>query len=321
MNKSLLEQIRLKISQAESILITSHVRPDGDAVSSTLAFGIALQDHGKNIQMVLADGVPSALRFLDGWEQIQKTPQDSPDLIITLDCADRDRIGAAVGEETQIGINIDHHATNTQFGRLNLVDAGAVATCSILADIFPALGLQITTEIAEVLLAGILTDSQGFRTLNTNADSLRIAADLIDSGVNLSALYNRALGRRSLEAIRYWGIGLSHLQNKNGIVWTSLSIKDRQSVGYQGRDDADLISVLSSIEGARVAIVIIEQDSNTVKVSWRGKAGTDVSQMAASFGGGGHVAAAGAMVAGSLQEVEQKVIEATTIAFENVVVV
>ena len=317
MNNLTLEQIRQKISQAESILITSHVRPDGDAVSSTLAFGIALQENGKEVQMVLADGVPTALRFLTGWEHIRKASPDSPNLVIALDSADRDRIGAAVDEETEIDINIDHHTTNTQFGRLNLVESGVVATCAILAEIFPALGLQITPKIAEILLAGILTDSQGFRTLNTTADSLRIAADLIDSGANLSALYEQALGRHSIEATRYWGVGLSKLQNKNGIVWVSLSIEDRNSVGYRGRDDAELVNVLASIENAKIAIVIIEQDAKTAKVSWRGQAGVDVSQIAASFGGGGHVAAAGAMIAGSLHEVEGKVIEATVNAAMN----
>lgn len=320
MNKELLEQIRQELHHADSILLVSHVRPDGDAVSSVLALGFALQEIGKEVQMALIDGVPTALRFISGWEQIRKAAQGEPGLIITLDSADRDRIGAVLDEETSIDINIDHHATNTQFGRLNLIVSDSVATCAILADIFPTLNLPLTPTIAEILLTGILTDSQGFRTLNTNAEALRIAADLVDMGANLSELYDQALSRRSLEATRYWGAGLSRLQHKNGIVWASLSIEDRKAVGYRGRDDAELVNVLSAIEGARIAIIFIEQDTKTVKVSWRGQAGVDVSRIAAQFGGGGHVAAAGAMVNGSLAEVEINVVRATANAFENVAI-
>jgi phosphoesterase RecJ-like protein len=318
MNKGVLEQISQELSRADHILLVSHVRPDGDAVSSILALGFALQEIGKNVQMVLADGVPTALRFLAGWEQVLKTAHGPFDLVVALDSADQERIGAVIDEETSIDINIDHHATNTNFGRLNLVIPDSVATCAILADIFSELELPITQPIAEILLTGILTDSQGFRTLNTNADALRISAGLVELGANISKLYDQALVHRSLEATRYWGAGLSRLQSENGIVWVSLSIEDRKAVGYRGRDDADLINVLSAIDGNRIAVIFIEQDAKTVKVSWRGQAGEDVSRIAVKFGGGGHTAAAGAMVEGSLEEVENKVIKATTNAFEKV---
>jgi phosphoesterase RecJ-like protein len=101
--------------------------------------------------------------------------------------------------------------------------------------------------------------------------------------------------------------------SQDQIAWTTLSLADRKAAQYHGRDDADLINVLISIEGVEIAVVFIQQDENTVKVSWRGKSGVDVSQVAAQFGGGGHKAAAGAMVSGQLDEVESRVIEATKV--------
>lgn len=321
MNKQQLENVHQELQRANRILLVSHVRPDGDAVSSILGLGLALQDKGIEVQMVLADGVPAALRFLSGSEQVQKAALDPYDLVIALDCADRERMGTVIDEEVPVDINIDHHDTNTQFGRFNLVFADSVATCAALAEIFPALELSITQPIAEILLTGILTDSQGFRTLNTNAEALHISAELIELGANISELYDQALVHRTLEATRYWGAGLSRLQLENGIVWTSLSIEERKAVGYHGRDDADLINVLSAIDGNRVAVIFVEQDAKKVKVSWRGQAGEDVARIAAQFGGGGHTAAAGAMVVGSLEEVENKVIEATARSIEMIAVV
>lgn len=321
MSKNVIDQIRQEIHGAEKILLVSHVRPDGDAISSILALGVALKDFGKYVQMALADGVPTGLRFLDGWDEIVKNAKEPFGLVISLDCADRERLGEVIDEDVTVDINIDHHATNTLFGGINLIESDSVATCAVLAGILPQLDLPISTQIAELLLTGILTDSQGFRTLNTNAEALRISADLVDHGANMAELYDQALSRRSLVAMRYWGVGLSRLQHENGIVWISLSIEDRKAAGYPGRDDAELVNVLSVIEGARIAVILIEQDPRNVKVSWRGQAGVDVSQIAARFGGGGHVAAAGAMVEGSLEEVEQKIIQATKDVFESVAAV
>jgi phosphoesterase RecJ-like protein len=122
------------------------------------------------------------------------------------------------------------------------------------------------------------------------------------------------LTRKTYQAARYWGAGLSQLQFDGQIVWTVLSCEDRRAVEYPGRDDADLVNILSAIEGADVAVLFIEQDHEKVKVSWRSRNGLDVSQLARQFGGGGHLAAAGAMVSGNLQEVTEKVIQATKAA-------
>jgi len=161
----------------------------------------------------------------------------------------------------------------------------------------------------------MVTDTIGFRTSNVSPDVLRVAAGLMEHGADLSAVYYSALVQHSYPAVCYWGAGLSRLQSESGLVWTSLSLADRRAVGYKGRDDADLINVLSTIEEAEIAIVFIEQSAGRVKISWRvcGQASTglDVSVVAQIFGGGGHRAASGAEVDGSLEDVQANVLEET----------
>ncbi len=314
MNEAVLGKLGQRIEQAGRILIVSHERPDGDAVSSVLALGLALQEENKQAVMALADGVPIALRFLPGSEQIVKKAEGEFDLIIVLDCGSQDRVGGILNGYSHVDVNIDHHASNPLFGEINLVDGDAVSTTEILAQCFPVLGLNITKTIASLLLAGILIDSQGFQTANTNPSSLRISADLIEQGADLQTLFFDAITRKTYEAVNYWGFGLSKLKRDRCMVWTSLSLHDRKAVNYSGRDDADLVNILSAIDGAEVAIIFVEQDNQHVKVSWRAKSDFDVSRVAQQFGGGGHVAAAGAMISGQLQEVEEKVIQATRIA-------
>lgn len=318
MNEAILNQVRERLNEAQRIVIFSHVRPDGDAVGSLLGLGLALQELGKDVQMVLEDGVPSPFRHLHGIQQIRKKPEGSFDMVILVDCADLNRVGESANGYLSPDLNIDHHITNMRFGKINLVDVNAAATSQILAENMESLGLPLTKSIADALLTGIITDTLGFRTINMTPGVLRVAADLMEVGGDLPHLYTTALIRRSYEAARYWGAGLIKLQREGPILWTSLSLRDRQEANYPGRDDADLINILASIDGVEVAMIFVEQANRRVKISWRAQPGLDVSVIAAQFGGGGHMAAAGAEVEGSLQQVQEKVLEATRALFMNV---
>jgi phosphoesterase RecJ-like protein len=305
-------KIKHRIREAGSILVTSHIRPDGDAIGSSLALTLALLEAGKQVQVVLTDGLPKNFRHLPGSELVKKRADGEFDLIICLDCSDLARVGKALDGYGPPDIVIDHHATNDAFGTLNLIDTEAVATASVLIRSMRGWGLIINEPIAVNLMTGIVTDSIGFRTPNTNSEALRQAAELLELGVDMSNLYFLSLLRQTFPAAKYWGTGLTNLQMADGIVWTRLTLSDRKAAGYCGNDDADLINVLTSIDEAKIAIVLVEQNKNKTKISWRAmKPGMDVSQIACQFGGGGHKAAAGAEVAGSLQEVQERVLEAT----------
>lgn len=314
MDNELLAQIRDRFASVSSILLTSHVRPDGDAVSSVLGLGLALRELGKQVQMVLVDGVSSDARHLQGSDQIVKKGKTPVDLVVTLDAADQNRCGASLSEFPNVDINIDHHITNTRFGAINLIDPTAVSSTALLAEHFPALGLPFTPAVIDALLNGIITDTLGFRTANMTPKAMRIAADLMEKGADLPALYERALLRRSFAAMRYWGEGLAKLQREDGLVWASLSLADRKAAGYPGNDDAELVNNISMIEGAAITVLFVEQVDNQVKISWRSQGGHDVASIAAQFGGGGHIAAAGAVLSGSLAEVQDRVLQATRAA-------
>lgn len=308
-NEEIGRQISQALKQADHIAVIAHVRPDGDAVGALTGLGLSLKAAGKDVQMVLVDGLPSDLRHLPGSKQILRKPMGSVDLHVVLDCSDLQRTG--MEWETPPGINIDHHITNLNFARLNYVDPEAVATCAILAERLEGWGFPITSEVANSLLTGIISDTLGFRTSNTNPLALRLAASMMERGADLPELYNQALMRRSFEAARFWGEGLGNLQRDNGLIWTTLHVDDRIKVNYPGNDDADLVNFLSTIDDSEIVVIFVEQKEGAVKVSWRAQPGWDVSQLALQFGGGGHPAAAGAMINGPLEQVQEQVLQAT----------
>lgn len=312
MNSGIISQIKDRLNQAQSILIASHVRPDGDAIGALLALGLALQNAGKTVQMVLQDGVPASFRHLQGHNQVQKEPKGEWDTFISVDCADFKRLGKPFQSGPKPDINIDHHITNEKFGKINLIVGEEVATSAILTDCLPLWGLEITQPIAAALLTGIVTDTLGFRISSTTPESLRQAALLMERGADLPDLYSRALVRRTYPAARYWGAGLSSLERSDGLVWGTLTVADRKAAGYGGNDDADLINVISAIDGSQVGMIFVEQSDQRVKISWRAiEDGVDVSRVAKHFGGGGHAAAAGADIPGSLGEIQPLVLKTT----------
>jgi phosphoesterase RecJ-like protein len=311
MSEAPLEMACRRLQEAQRILVISHIRPDGDAIGSLLGMGLSLQAAGKEVQMVLADGVPASFRHLPGSEQVVTQAEGSFDLIAVLDCSDLKRVGSALSGLPVPDINVDHHPTNLNFAHINLVDEAAVATAEMLAHYLPRFGFPITEPVASALLFGVITDTLGFRTYNMTPNTLRVSADLMEAGGDLPTLYYHGLLRRTYEAAKYWGVGLSHLQREGRMVWTALALEDRRAVGYPGRDDADLISVLSSLEEVDVAIIFIEQPGDRIKVSWRSQPGFNVSEVAFRFGGGGHKAAAGAEIEGGLAKVQVEVLEAT----------
>jgi phosphoesterase RecJ-like protein len=306
------EKIKGRIQAAQRILVTSHVRPDGDAIGSSLALALALLDTGKQVQVVLSDGLPASFKHLPGGDMVRTKADGEFDLIVSVDCSDLERIGNALDGYHAPDIVIDHHITTEAFGALNLIEPEAVATASVLTRHMGEWGLALTAPIAANLITGLVTDTLGFRTSNTTPESLRQAADLMDLGADLSTLYYRSLVRRTFVEAKYWGAGLSSLEREDGIIWATLTLADRKASGYTGKDDADLINIVSSIDDAEIAIIFVEQNARKTKISWRGlKPDVDVSQIASQYDGGGHKAASGAELSGSLAEVRECVLEAT----------
>jgi phosphoesterase RecJ-like protein len=317
----LITAIHDQLKNANKVLVASHLRPDGDAIGSLLGIGLSLLEDGKDVQMVIGDGVPDNFRFLTGSELIIVKPKGNVDYIIVVDSSEFERTDDVLNGYGRPDLNIDHHKTNTYFAKTNLIESDAVATAEILAKYIPDFGMKITESVANALITGIVTDTIGLRTSNVDPQTLKITAELMELGGNLADIYQRTIIEQSYEAARYWGAGLSKLEMEEGIIWTTLALKDRYATGYQYRDDADLIKVLSSIKGSKIAIILTEQIGGYVKISWRlcGSLPTDldVSEIAQKFKGGGHKAAAGADVKGKLDEVLKEVLALTRMSMDK----
>jgi len=312
MNNEIIGAIKERLEKAKNIVIASHVRPDGDAIGSLLGLGLALKSADKSVQMVLADGVPASFRYLEGSELVVNKPTGEHDTFITVDSAEYKRVGKIFEVFGQPDINIDHHKTNGNYAVLNLIEADEVATAAILTKHLPEWGYEITQPIAAALLTGIITDTLGFRTSNMNPSALRVCAQLMESGVDMPDIYMRSLVKKTFVAAKYWGAGLTNMEHKDGIVWSTLTLEDRKRTGYGGNDDADLINMISAIDGHKVGMIFVVQSDNHVKISWRAlEQGIDVSQVAKHFNGGGHAAAAGADIPGTLEEIQPIVLKTT----------
>ena len=302
-------QIRERFAQANRIAVISHVRPDGDAVGSVLGLGTALVEAGKDVVFVLADGAGATYKFLKHYGKIKKTIQQSVDLTVVLDCSDPERIGGVLNGSTP-DINIDHHKTNLHYAKINLVEDSA-ATTQILTNHIEKWGLTISKDVAEALMTGLLTDTIGFRTSNVTVETMKATAELMTHEIDMPEIYQRVLIDRTFAGVALWGCAIPRMTKEGGILYTKLTVKDRKKVHYPGKDDAELITVLSSIRETNITILFIEQDSEHVKVSWRAKPGYDVSGVALFFDGGGHAPAAGATVLGALDDVVARVLKET----------
>jgi phosphoesterase RecJ-like protein len=304
---------------ADHICVVSHESPDGDAVGSVLGMTWALRAIGKKVSPSLPDDVPTSFSFLPGSEDITKNIPLDADMIVAVDAADLDRLGALVEKlAAPVDINIDHHISNTGFAHINIVDGETAATAEYLTRLLPELALSINDKVAKCLLTGIVTDTLGFRTTSTRSETMSIAHQLMQHDVSLHDIYQRTLHRRSYEATKLWGQALGNVCCEDGLVWTQVTLEGKAEIGYTAKGDADVVSQLTAIEGTEVAIVFVERMNSEVKISWRALNGVDVSDIAGYFGGGGHQAAAGANIYGTnLDRAQTVVLERTREAMHN----
>ena len=305
------QSIKQQLSNANKVVIVSHIRPDGDAVGSALAFGNALREAGKEVQCVLQDGIAERYRYLPGALEVTTSVSLDYDYLIVVDSADSNRVGTVLDDLPMPDLVVDHHKTHSDFGKIDYVVPESEATALLLTTKLVDWGLEISKDTATCLMVGLLADTLGFRTNNTTPLALRTAADLMEKGADLVHVYHQTLTMRSLSEIRYWGQGLTKLELKDGVLASSLTLDDRIIAGYPENDDADLINTLTVVPEALVSVLFIEQENEGVKVSWRSVKGLDVSGIAARFGGGGHASAAGADIKGKLEDIKKLVLAET----------
>lgn len=306
----------------KSFLITSHVRPDGDAIGSQLALASLLREMGKTVIIVDADPVPDTFRFLPGSDIIINafTSQDYPEVALVLDTGSLDRTGrvADLVRKARLIINIDHHMSNDKFGNINLVEEKVGATGELVFSIICSLGFPVGKERAISLYAAIFTDTGSFQYANTTENTHRIVSCLLKEGVDPAEMAERVCQRPSFPRQKLLGLVLTTLRknSQDRIAWSRLTREMGREAEAKDSETGGFIDYVQSIKGIELALLFQETDrKDHIKVSFRAKGEINVNNLARRFGGGGHKRAAGCLIKGSMEEVEKKVL---TMAREQV---
>ena len=299
-----IERVAAEIRDRERFLLTAHEGPDGDALGSLLGMHHLLTQLGKDSVMFLAAKefpLPIEYRFLPLEEVFHEPPADMADrTVVFLDCGNIDRMPVDfLTDGGNFIINIDHHHDNTRFGDVNLVDTAASSTAEIVFELGRRLGGRLTPEIASALYVGLITDTGKFMYENTDAGTHRIAADLIEAGVEVDDTYRRLYEHVPIEKLRLVARALEGIQRycRDRLVLTYVTAADYEATGAGEEMTEGIIDHLRSIEGAKVAALVRDQGTRgraARKVSLRSSEGdVDVSAIARGQGGGGHKRAAG----------------------------
>ncbi|HEX2428152.1 MAG TPA: bifunctional oligoribonuclease/PAP phosphatase NrnA [Gaiellaceae bacterium] len=290
----------------ERFVVTSHEAPDGDALGSLLATGLALAGLGKDVVMFLGGPapLPGEYRFLELVKRglVRQRPADLGErVLVAVDCASVGRVGAEPGlvDAASFTVNIDHHHDNPRFGDVDLVVSDASSTGEVLADVFHELGVVITPEIAEALYIALVTDTGRFQYANTTPKALRLAADLVEAGADVNRVFQGVYENVQFAKLKLLARALERARVLEGgeIVVSHLLRDDFEAVGATEPYSEGIIDVLRSVEGSAVSALIREppRDGGPArKVSLRSSVDeVDVSAIARKSGGGGHREAAG----------------------------
>jgi phosphoesterase RecJ-like protein len=314
-----LDAIVAALRDHDRFLVVTHENPDGDALGSMLATTLALRQLGKDTEMLLLGEapLPGEYHFLQLDGLLREPPGDAADrVLVAVDCAKADRIGlgyAALLAGAPLAVDIDHHHDNTRFGTVNLIVAKASSTGEVLRDVFGELDVELTPEIAEPLYVALVTDTGRFQYSNTTPKSLRLAAELVEAGADVHAVFQEVYESVQFAKLKLLARALERAKVLEGgrIVVSFLLRNDFSEVGAAEPYSEGIIDYLRAVEGAELAVLIREppRDSGpTRRVSLRASIDElDVSQIARGFGGGGHPQAAGFSSEKSVDEITELV--------------
>lgn len=315
-----LEKIVQSIQKGNRFLITSHENPDGDAIGSMLGLGLALESMGKRVFFYNKDGTPAVLRFLPGSDRVEKSLKSIEgnfDSTFIVDCTDTSRVGEEfegfLGPEIcGATVIIDHHQTNKPSADFYLLDPNASSTGMIIYTLLKYLSVEISPGIAANLYTTILVDTGSFRYSNTNEETFKVAADLVEHGADPWKISHAIYESEPLARFKLLGAVLSTLDvTEDGrIAWVVVNREMFMATGTGREDTEGLVNFPRSIKGVEVAVQFREeepgQNGSRWKVSLRSNGEVDVSLVAEKFGGGGHKRAAGCLLVGTLSSVRQR---------------
>jgi len=304
-----LHQVLIEIEQRERFVLTSHARPDGDAVGSSLACCEILRRMGKQAEVILHDGVPRVyqqLPFADGVIHADRV-NGSYDAAILLECDSIQRTRLE-GLEKRFLINIDHHKSGRAFANVNWIDPQAVATAEMVYRLAREAGVKISPEIATCLYTAVLTDTGAFMYEGTNQHTFELARELVLAGADPARSARHIYFGHSTAKMRLLGLALSALQREGPLAWIWATQEHMERTGAKEEDCEGLVNYALAIGDVEVAVFFRELPDRRFRVSLRSKGGLDVAHIAEEFGGGGHACASGCSVDGPLHAAVESVL-------------
>ena len=316
----MLSQVVELIENKQRFGITTHIKPDGDGVGSSLGLCWLLKSLGKSAEVIVRGEIPPAYRELPGADDIRNIERvDKPyDAIFVIECSDLERPGIA-GLEDEYTVNIDHHATSEHFGTINWIDSTASAVGEMIYNLCKAIGGRVTKEIAECVYMALVTDTGSFHFSNTTERTLKVASELIKAGVKPAsiseAVYNNypwsriELMRQVLETVR---------RDESGkVAYLRQTLKMRERASAVDGDNNGFVNIPLAARDILAAVYMREVGDQKYRVSLRSKGDINVAKVAEKFGGGGHRNAAGLQVEGDWDKNEAELVAAVREAVER----
>lgn len=308
-----LDEILKQINKAENIVILTHESPDGDAIGSSLAMKLIVEEIGKNADVIIPE-YSRLFKFLPTADEI-KIDSDIKkyDLAIGVDCADLKRLAKnEYFENAKYTIQIDHHGSNNMYADLNYVNPVSPACCEVIAGMLKYYKINITREIGTCLMTGIITDTGGFRHSSITPETFEFTADLIRLGVDIPDIYKKTLRTKTRANFELTKIAMERMEilEDGKVTFTYITKKDEENVNAEPGDHEGLVEIGRDIEGVEVSIFIRQKDDKEIyKVSMRSGNYINVSDICFVFGGGGHARAAGASIQGDIDQVKEKIMK------------
>jgi phosphoesterase RecJ-like protein len=297
-----LRQAASLLRGATAVTVACHENPDADTLGGGLALARAIERLGGRAEVVCATMWPSSLDFLPRVAEVRTEPLLAPDAVALVDCASIERAGPAVARWIRSGsapvVNVDHHLSNDRYGTAVCVDPSAAATSEVVARLVVQLGCRPDPEMATLLLAGILHDTDGLRTPETSTATLRLSADLVDAGADMRLISRELFGRRPVAALRLWGRVADTLETAvdGRVVIGMLTGEMLMATGAVMLDAEDMPELIISARGAEIGLLLREVAPDQTRVSIRTSGSVNASSVALEFGGGGHQRAAGCTI-------------------------
>lgn len=304
MRADAIERILRIIADHESFLITSHSRPDGDAIGSALGLMHLLESMNKRVTVAFADRIPTMYRCLPGVERIvPDLPSETHDVAVLLECDSIQRTGFETIHAGMI-LNIDHHQSGRSFADFNWIDPDACAVGTMIYHLVVASGEELSAEMASCLYSAILTDTGAFTFACTDASTFGVAEHLLERGADSNGIAQSIYFSNPESKVRLLGAALSNLEIDGEVAWSFVTRDDMQRANAIVEDCEGVVNYLISILGVRAAVFLRELPAgNCFRLNLRSKGTVDVADVAERFGGGGHRNASGCTIEGPLSQV------------------